>query len=243
MEGISDDETLFCPRRIAFADYCKRETCPQSLAEFSAQWCSVFLAREAERLGSARAALPLLVPARRLVYIRGPEVTMAQRSLTIALLALAAQSLAGCGNSDPPAQVAGSYTIAITNGDNPCQFQNWTAGTMTSGISLTLTQNGSDLTATVEGAAGGVVSLLLGSAKYEGHIDGTSFEVDNFGTNSFKSGNCAFTIKSTAKGTISGDVIMGTIDYSPVTNSSPACGGLGACVDQQRFNGTRPPTH
>jgi hypothetical protein len=167
---------------------------------------------------------------------------MAQRTAAIALLALAAHLLAACGGGDTPADLAGSYTIAITNGDNPCQFQNWNAGAKTSGIPLNITQDGANLTATVQGAAAVELTLLLGSADYKGTASGAGFELDNFGTSSFKNGNCAFTIKSTVNGTIAGDVIMGTIDYTPVTNGSPNCGALAACMTEQLFNGTRPPT-
>jgi hypothetical protein len=168
---------------------------------------------------------------------------MVRRSIALAWLAITACPLAGCSHGDDaPANVEGSYTIAITNGANQCQLQNWNEGAKTTGIPLTITQDGKNLMVTVEGAAGAVISVLLGSADYEGHVDGNGFTLDNFGTASFKNGSCAFTIKSTVNASISGDVIMGSIDYTPVTNDSPACGGLEACTSKQLFNGTRPPT-
>jgi hypothetical protein len=167
---------------------------------------------------------------------------MTRRPFLIVLLALLAPGLAGCHDDDDPAAIAGSYTIAITNGKNRCNLDSWDEGATSNGIPFTITQDGSDLMGTVEGAAAVVIVALLGSADYDGHVDGDGFVLQNFGTSSFKSGDCAFTIKATVHGSISGDVIMGTIDYTPVTNQSPACMGLEACVSQQLFNGTRPPT-
>jgi hypothetical protein len=189
----------------------------------------------------------LLVHPRVLVRMGCRRNAMTERRIkSLGSLLLAVAFVAGCGGDDDdgaPADVSGSYTIAITNGDNPCNLQNWMKGEMNSGIPLTLTQDGLTVDAKVEGVAAGVISLLLGSADYQGHISGGALEVDNFGTVSFTSGNCAFTVKSSAKAQISGDVIMGTIDYTPVTNGSPQCAPIESCVSEQRFNGMRPPTH
>ena len=43
--------------------------------------------------------------------------------VTLAVLGL------GCGDDDPPVDVAGSYTVATTNGPNDCELMaGWTAG-------------------------------------------------------------------------------------------------------------------
>jgi hypothetical protein len=151
-------------------------------------------------------------------------------------------TIGACGGDDTPAAVEGSYTVAITNGANKCKLQGWTEGSTASNIPFTITQDGSDLMGTVGGAAAVVITALLGSADYDGHVDGDGFVLQNFGTASFTSGKCAFTIKATVNGSISGDVIMGSIEYTPVTNDSPECGALEACSSEQLFNGTRPPT-
>ena len=158
------------------------------------------------------------------------------------LLAAALSLASACDDDDPPADVEGAYTVAITNGENACSLQNWDVGAMSSGIPLMIVQDGAELTATVEGVAGGVIRLLIGSADYEGRINGNGFVLENFGTVSFRNGDCAFTIKSEVRGSLSGDVITGVIEYTPVTNESPACEQLEACVSEQAFNGTRPPT-
>jgi hypothetical protein len=160
----------------------------------------------------------------------------------VAIVGLAAVLLlAACGDDDAPADVEGDYTIAITNGDNPCGFQSWDEDATAMNIPLMITQEGGELTATVEGVAGSVITVLLGSADYEGYVEGEAFVLTNFGTRSFSGGDCAFTIKSTVRGRIDGDVITGAIEYSPVTNESPACEQLDRCVSEQLFNGTRPP--
>lgn len=167
---------------------------------------------------------------------------MSSRLAALLLLAAACVCAAACDDDDPPAEIEGSYMVAITNGDNACGLQNWDEGATSMNIPLVITQDGGELMATVEGVAGGVISFLLGAADYEGHIEGSGFVLENFGTRSFQEGDCAFTIKSTARGQIDGDVIMGRIEYTPVTNESPACEGLERCVSEQLFNGTRPPS-
>jgi hypothetical protein len=167
---------------------------------------------------------------------------MTQRPLLFAMLALLSPIGACGGGDDPPAAIEGSYTVAITNGENKCNLQNWDEGATAMNIPFTITQDGTKLMGTVGGAAALVIVALLGSADYDGDVQGDGFVLKNFGTSSFTSGDCQFTIKAVVNGSISGDVIMGTIEYTPVTNDSPACGALEACVSEQLFNGTRPPT-
>jgi hypothetical protein len=167
---------------------------------------------------------------------------MSMRTETFPRLLLAVLLAMACDDDDPPADVEGEYTIAITNGENPCGFQNWDEGASATGIVLTVTQDGSSLMAVVEGVAGGLIGLLIGSADYEGHVQGNVLVLENFGTRSFTRGDCAFTIKSTAQVQLSGDAIAGTIEYTPVTNGSPACEELESCVSEQLLSGTRPPT-
>ena len=56
--------------------------------------------------------------------------------------------LGGCsGDNEFTANVAGNYTIAITNGASSCNFDNWVEGKETSGIGLVITQDGQSSTA------------------------------------------------------------------------------------------------
>ena len=149
--------------------------------------------------------------------------------------------LLGCGSD--PADVAGSYTIAIaiTNRDNGCMFANWTAGAQTTGVEVTITQSGDQASATIEGTAGAFFDLWLGSRTYTGTVDGDELRLELFGNRSQSAGNCAFTYNSRIVGTIDGDALSGKVEYTAATDNNPDCAALEACLTYQDFNGTRPP--
>lgn len=154
------------------------------------------------------------------------------------ILALAAAL--GCGGD--PADVAGTYTVAVTNGDNGCMFQEWTVGDSITGISVVITQDGSEATATVEGLIGAFLALALGSNEFSGDVDGSSLELTLLGTVPANQGNCTYTTNSTMTAELDGDVLQGQIAYEFATNENPDCFALERCVTLQNFNGTRPPS-
>jgi len=81
-------------------------------------------------------------------------LALSRKSLAVLLPLL---SLGGCGSDNEfTADVAGSYTIAITNGASTCKFDNWVEGKETSGIGLTITQDGQKVHATLDGVIGGL---------------------------------------------------------------------------------------
>lgn len=145
---------------------------------------------------------------------------------------------AGCGED---AEVAGSYTIAVTNRDNGCEFANWTVGNTAAGIPVSITQDGASVTATVEGVVGSLLTLSLGANVYTGDVDGDELALTLYGTRSQTEGNCTFTNNSTLRATVDGDALVGRIDYTRATNGNPDCARLASCVTYQDFNGTRPP--
>jgi hypothetical protein len=155
------------------------------------------------------------------------------------LLVLA--SLLGACTSD--AEVAGNYTVALTNRDNGCNLGNFTPGQMSSGVAVTITQSGSKLTVTVEGLAGlSLVGLLGGGGNvYAGGVDGDGFSVESIGTKANTSGNCTYTFNSTISGTLSGDSLVGEIDYRAADNGNSDCTQVHGCLSYQDYNGTRPP--
>jgi hypothetical protein len=122
---------------------------------------------------------------------------------------------------------------------------NWTQGTSVTDIHVAITQNGNGVTATVTDAIpAGVLRAAFGNGAdtYTGTIDGNQLTLVSRGDKSFTSGSCAFTIVATLDATVSGDVIQGTIHYTPDTNGSPDCAAVNACSTTQSLNGTRPPT-
>ena len=160
-------------------------------------------------------------------------------SLTLALMAL----LAACGSD--PADVAGEYSLSLTNRDNGCAFDNWTEGETASNIPITMTQSTEDMTmatAIVGGAAGVYLDVLLGSRTYTGEVDGSSLLLTLFGETSGIDGNCTFTVNSTIDASLDGDVLSGEIRYEKATNGNPDCAPSEGCASRQEFNGTRPPS-
>lgn len=132
--------------------------------------------------------------------------------------------------------------MSVTNRDNGCNLANWTVGNQATGIGVLITQDGSTVTADVEGVVGGVLDLALGSSEFAGDIDGDEVTLELFGTRGQQSGNCSFTYNATIKGEVNGDTMTGRLEYSAATNNNPDCAALEACVTFQEFNGTRPPT-
>ena len=158
------------------------------------------------------------------------------KSLVHAALILLA---AGC--STTPADVAGTYTIALTNRDNGCNFQNYTVGAQSTGIPVTITQSGASATADVMGAAGVALDVSLGAHVYTGAVEGDGVNLKLQGTRAQTSGNCTYTYDSDIVATLVGDALSGQIRYTAATNGHTDCTTLQSCLTYQDFNGTRAP--
>jgi len=159
------------------------------------------------------------------------EYTIRMRSI-LALLACAA-----CSSDD----VAGDYAVAVTNRENGCSIQNWTVGDQATGIAVTITQDGSRVTATVGGVTGALLDLALGARAYTGNVDGNDLDLEIIGTRPMQSGNCTFTYNSEILAAADGDVLTGTIHYRGAGNGNADCASITGCDSVQEFNGTRPP--
>jgi hypothetical protein len=146
---------------------------------------------------------------------------------------------AACGGGD--ANVEGDFTVAVTNRDNGCMFENWVIGESSSGIPVTIAQDGTDVAASIEGGVGAFFDLVLGAHVYTGTVNGNDLFLELFGTRGQQMGNCSFTYNSIIDGSISGDTLTGRIEYTAKTNGNPDCAALEGCVTFQDFNGTRPP--
>ena len=165
-------------------------------------------------------------------------LALSRKSLAILLPLL---GLCGCSSDNEfTADVAGNYTIAITNGASTCKFDNWVEGKTTSGIGLAITQDGQKIRGTLDGVTGALFTLLFGSADFDGTIKGSSVNLTNYGSRAMQDGNCSYTYNSSVSATQSKDTIEGTITYATKTNDNPDCAAV-ECSATQRFNGTRPP--
>ncbi|MCC6996426.1 MAG: hypothetical protein IT370_17580 [Deltaproteobacteria bacterium] len=186
---------------------------------------------------------------------------MRQVGSRVVLLATLTLGVAGCGDDDfevpvrdgsvtivdagpdaAPKNMAGNYMLAVTNGANGCGYANWMENAMSSGVPLTVVQAGSAVTAEITGITGGLVMLATGSRTFTGTVDAAgAFSLVLIGTRAEMQNACTYTRKVFATGTVVGDAIQGTLDYTTATNGSPDCGTLENCHTIQRFSGSRPP--
>jgi hypothetical protein len=156
---------------------------------------------------------------------------------------LGALLLAAAGCSSDPANVAGEYNLAVTNGDNGCSVPGFIEGATASGIRMTMTQSGSSISADFNANATALVlDAALAAHTFTGTVDGNDLDLKIVGQQHFAMGNCTWTADAEATATIDGDVLEGQIDYTARTNEGTDCGALVGCHTIQAFNGTRPPS-
>ncbi len=165
-----------------------------------------------------------------------------KRMKHLVVLAFVAAAVACGTSSDPPQDLTGTYTVAVTSKENGCNFQNWNVGQSTSGIPMVVTQQGSNgITAVIQGAAGAYLTLILGTATFTGSVSGPTGTLTATGTRSGNQGNCAFTVNANMTITLAVNAINGSIAYAPKTNGGTDCGVLNACSSRQDLSGSRPP--
>ncbi|HEY5950347.1 MAG TPA: hypothetical protein VIV40_32875 [Kofleriaceae bacterium] len=147
--------------------------------------------------------------------------------------------IAACGSD--PVNAEGTYTIAVTNRDNGCQFQNWTVGDSAAGIQCTINQEGENANADVTGLTRAYLDAVLGSHVFNGKISGDELDLVILGTRSATMGNCTLTVDAQLLATLNGDVLTGRINYRYHGNGNTDCAPYDGCVSYQEMNGTRPP--
>jgi hypothetical protein len=147
--------------------------------------------------------------------------------------------LGACSSS--PANVAGDYTVAVTEKDNGCNLQNWTVGMSYTGVDVTITQSGGNATATVNGLGGLGIAGVFGGNVFTGTVDGDHLDLKLLGTKSNNTGNCTYTYNGEIIATLTGDSLEGTLDIIGAGNGNPDCAGITGCKSFEDFNGTRPP--
>ncbi|HEX3769230.1 MAG TPA: hypothetical protein VHV30_00125 [Polyangiaceae bacterium] len=151
--------------------------------------------------------------------------------------------LAACSSSSSgsPANVAGDYSVNVTDANNGCDLQDWTQGSSATNIPLQITQSGSSAQATVTGLTGTYLQTVIGTNAFSGPVAGETATLTAAGTRSFTVAGCTFTVNMTAALAFSGDTVQGTNTYSANTNHSPDCGAIETCTSVQNLSGSRPP--
>ena len=161
------------------------------------------------------------------------------RRVCLASCVVAGLFAIGCG----PADVAGNYTVSVTNGPDRCATGSWTEGDSSSGIPVVITQDGDQITIFVEGPTGTLLSLGVGDNQFDGQVSGSSITAALVGDVTQRQDMCVYTYTVDMRGTIDGDLLEGTLTWRPVTNGHADCGALDTCEGNvQNFNGTRPPS-
>lgn len=158
------------------------------------------------------------------------------------LLLVVAFLTVSCGGT---VDFTGEYNTNVTNGENACNFENWTVGQSTANIPVSVTQTEEHVQAEVKGLVGLGMNLILGSATFAGTGSGISLDLALIGDVQGTRGpndECVFTTNATLDATLNGDLLQGTITLTPVTNGHTECAELNDCTSVQSFNGLRPPT-
>src|SRR5689334_4272303 len=94
-----------------------------------------------------------------------------------------------------PADIAGNYTLALTNQANGCGYMNWAEGQQSNDIHLNITQTGAMATGTVDGLVATYLDFAVGSHVFTGTVTGNDFEMTLFGTRSETQMMCTYTRK------------------------------------------------
>lgn len=166
---------------------------------------------------------------------------VAVATAAVVLAVLAASGCSGSSSSSsPPADFTGVYSVSVTDETNGCNYGGWTVGKTAQNVELDVTQSGGNVTGQVKGLAN-VYFALLGIGPLNGTANGASAEMSATGTNSVKSGSCAYFVRATIDVTLTGDTVNGTVTYSNQTNGDPSCGALATCTSTQDIAGSRPP--
>jgi hypothetical protein len=157
---------------------------------------------------------------------------------TILPLALVVAAAAACSSNDnaPPAQVAGDYTLTVTDNQNGCQVENFTTGATQSGITMAVTQNGTSLSATGTASSGLMLAFATGNT-LNGWIDGQEASLSSTVTHTV--GGCTYSTTATANLTFSGNQVQGSVLYTDSGNGSPDCNVMQQCTSTQTVNGSR----
>ena len=151
----------------------------------------------------------------------------------------------GCGGGNKfesaPADVDGEYSVALTNRENGCEFQDWEVGGQTTAVPLTIEQKDEEVTGQVTSFAGLVLWALTGNATFRGTAGPSSVTMEIQGNVRHREGACEFWVDATLEAEVSGETLSGTITYEKRPLPGADCSLSPGCSSIQAFNATRPP--
>jgi hypothetical protein len=152
--------------------------------------------------------------------------------------AAAAMALAGCSGGGSTASWSGKYTVTITNATNDCNFQTWTLGQMVTGVPITMTDDGTAISAEIGDPAAPFFNTALGTNRLSGSAKGDVATLIANGIRPFTEGTCTYSVSATLSLTRSGETVMGTLSYTKTGGAG--CEAVQGCASTQSVTGSAP---
>ncbi|MET0595178.1 MAG: hypothetical protein ABW133_20935 [Polyangiaceae bacterium] len=147
----------------------------------------------------------------------------------------------GCGSDGgSPVDFTGTYTGTSTNGASTCPGT-WTTGQVGEG-SVKLLQSGDDVQLQAEGGTAAIFAVVFGSAGFSGKASGNHLDAVVVGAIPNMTGDCTYTWKGSISANLTGNVLKGTLTYSPNITGGAACvvQRVTGCTRLTEFSFTRP---
>ncbi|MEM9861824.1 MAG: hypothetical protein AAF938_09430 [Myxococcota bacterium] len=141
-----------------------------------------------------------------------------------------------------PVDFVGTYQLQIVSRANDCRLEGWEEGVV-SAASTTIRGDGAELTATVDGIAGLLLTLGFGGEPvFRGTIEGDTLVATFIGTSARTEGGCSWFNTATLHASGDGNTFSGEIAYAQDTNGAPDCAPFrDTCSSIQQITASRPP--
>jgi hypothetical protein len=167
-------------------------------------------------------------------------VATALRGVLVGIVSL---GLSACGGSSDPVNFNGTYTTTIVNGENGCGLDRWTAGEKSDNVQVIATTdalNRNSVLVAVQGIAGGLLELSVGSRTFVSTSSGNELTGLLVGREANDKG-CMQSTRIRLKAKLNGDTLEGSLSYSFEVKNPEACGIKANCANIQTIKGLRPP--
>jgi hypothetical protein len=163
-------------------------------------------------------------------------------------LAIALAAACSSASTASVPNVSGTYVLSVVDGTNACKIAGVREGSAISGVPLTVSQNTvtpQNMTATLGGAAGALLSGVTGTTTLTGTIGGyqatlTPASPDSGAPPSGTLNGCTYAASASLSLNFAGDTVQGTMTYTLVTSGSN-CEALANCQTVQALAGVLTP--
>jgi hypothetical protein len=164
---------------------------------------------------------------------------MQRRALTLAALVV------GCSAASTATvlTVAGTYSMSIVDGTNPCNIPKVTPGQVTAGVSLAVVQEAGvpqNMTVTLGGTTGTILTDVAGTNVLQGTLGGNQVTLVpaalDSGVPTVDGSGCSYSTNVSLAATFAGDTVQGLMTYT-LTTTGNSCGTLSTCQTVQALAG------